>query len=825
MNREIPALLAKLFTLLVLLLPQSIHAAALTSNTTWEGIVEVTDDVLVPIGITLTIKPGTTILVAAAESTKTDPEYLSPLAELTVRGKLAAAGTPLKPIRFLAKDRLQPGSWAGIMVDGGEVAMSSTTINAAETGIHLFRGSARLQDCTLSGNHTGVVAMGAASLLSLTRTAITANDYGLVLLGGPRIERDAASITANRKGNERDGTFGSFAVPPLATPPVLPIARQIGDTALLGDTLWSGRIIISGQVRVPEGSRLLIAPGSIIEFKRLDSNGDGLGESGILIQGVLIAKGTAAQPIIFRSAESARRPGDWDSVNIMNSDGVRNLIEHCRFEDAYRGLHFHFSQVLVANSDFRDNYRGIQFQESNVEIVDSRFSNNKSGIQGRDSRVRCSNNQLTGNYTGVNFLRCILTFSNNALLANLREGGRIREGSASVERNQAIGNRIGLQLADLFRGSIIANDLAGNTDFGLTMKNIDNLEVSGNHLGSNGINGLNLQDVRATVRNNLLTGNRQRGIGIISFSGAITGNTFADNGLYAIENEGSDIIDAQGNWWGGAVPKTVILDGTTDARRGKIRTESPLATPPTFTWPLPQIDSTTLWSGHITLPARAVVRQGATLTVRPGTKVSFGPSSGLTINGILRANGTADMRITFTAAGTQAAESWDEIILENALDSQLTFTDIEYATWGIHSHFTNLLVSDVSLRHNYGGMRFRSGPVLIRRVHATDNIIGIRSYIGMGDVSESVISDNDIGIFIREKGGSLAIHRNTIAGNRNYNLRIGDFNTEDVQAQNNWWGDGDPGETIFDSRQEPGIGRVLYEPYLTSPLIEGGVTQ
>jgi nitrous oxidase accessory protein NosD len=814
--------LAILFTLTVLLFPQSINAAVLTSNTTWEGTIELADDLLVPTGITLTIKPGTTVLISTAESTKTEPEYLSPLTELTVRGNLSALGTPEKPIRFLAKERQHPGSWAGILVDGGQITLSNTSVSAADTGIHLYSGSARLQDCTLSGNYNGAVVIGSASLFSLQQSAITGNDYGLVLLGEPRIERIAVTITANRKANEQNGNYGAFAAPPLAPLPALPIAKQIGDTALLGDTLWSGRIIVSGQVRVPEGSRLLIAPGSIIEFRRLDTNGDSLGESGILIQGVLIAKGTAAQPITFRSAEAARKPGDWDSINIMNSDGVRNLVEHCRFEDAYRGLHFHFSQVLVANSTFRNNYRGIQFQESSVEILDSRFSANRSGVQGRDSRVRFSNNQLIGNYTGVNFLRCVLSFNNNALLANLREGGRIREGTARVERNQAIGNRIGLQLADLFRGSITNNDLAGNTDFGLAMKNIDNLEVSGNHLGSNGINGLNMQDVRATVRNNLLTGNRQRGIGIISFSGMISDNSFADNGLYAIENEGSEDIDAQGNWWGGSPPRSVILDGTTDPRRGKVLVSNLLSSAPNFTWPIPQIDAATVWSGHISLLERTTVHRHAILAVRPGTVVTFAPAAGLTVNGKLLANGTVDKRITFTALNKQAAESWDEILLENALDSQFTFTNIEYATWGIHSHFTNLLVSDVSLRHNYGGMRFRSGPVLIRRVLATDNTIGIRSYIGMGAVTDSVISDNDIGIFIREKGGSLAIHRNTIAGNHNYNLRVGDFNTEDVQAQHNWWGDDDPGETIFDSRQEPGIGRVMYEPYLTRPLIEGG---
>jgi hypothetical protein len=250
--------------------------------------------------------------------------------------------------------------------------------------------------------------------------------------------------------------------------------------------------------------------------------------------------------------------------------------------------------------------------------------------------------------------------------------------------------------------------------------------------------------------------------------------------------------------------------------------DNPLAMAPIFTWPLAQIHADTLWAGRIALPERAILRQGATLTIKPGSLVTFGPASGLTINGRILANGSKEQRITFTASGKQEAASWDEIILENAIDSQFSFVDIEFATWGIHSHFTNLLVSDVGLRNNYGGMRFRSGPVQIRRARVTGNTIGIRSYLGMGDINDSVISDNYNGIFVREKGGSLNIHNNVFTNNSNYSIRIGDFNTEDVPAQHNWWGEGDPGETIFDSRQEPGIGRVLYEPYLTKPPIEGG---
>ena len=80
----------------------------LKTNTVWSGEVSVTEDILVPQGVVLTIKAGTKIHISHSESTKTDPEYMSPLTEITVRGALRAEGTEALPISFTAKDEEMP---------------------------------------------------------------------------------------------------------------------------------------------------------------------------------------------------------------------------------------------------------------------------------------------------------------------------------------------------------------------------------------------------------------------------------------------------------------------------------------------------------------------------------------------------------------------------------------------------------------------------------------------------------------------------------------------------------------------------------------------
>lgn len=801
--------------MLLILLTGSTAARAsfLAADTVWEGTIELTEDLLIPAGVTLSIRAGTVITVIGSDSTKTDPEFLSPLTEITVRGRLVAEGRDDRRIRFTSRSSNRD-DWAGIIVDGGELNAKYLSIANAEQAILVLEGRTELQHVRLNGNQTGLTAVGTASSLKLAAVEISSNDYGFVRLNHPAVTSEALRIHDNSRANDR--TVTTMPLPKrdqeLIRSPEK--AREVAETALLGDTVWSGRIRITGQVRVPEGSRLIIAPGTLIEFSRSDSNHDGIGESGLLIQGKLIAKGTGSDPITFRSAESKPRAGDWDAVNIMNSDSTINLIEHCRFEHAYRGLHFHFSQVRVSHSVFRNNYRGLQFQESTLEIRNSRFSGNKSGVQGRDSRISFSGTTVENNQTGINLLRNTLNFTDNLLKGNVREGGRIREGTATVENNQFIGNRNGLLIADLFRGGIRKNLLSGNCDSGLSLKNVDNLEISGNNLAANGINGLNLQEARGIIRQNLIVGNTQRGIGILSFSGIIRENSITRNGLFGIENEGSGQVDARGNWWGKSGPGPAILDQATDPRRGAVSSGEPLATPPLFTWPTESIPVDTLWGGEILIQGNPAVLPGVLLQIEPGCIVRFASGAGLTVKGKLLSMGKPDSRIRLTAQGEGKPESWGELLLENAQDSRISYTDIDSATWGIHSHFTNLQLDNVRLERNYGGIRFRSGPMQIRNADITRNHIGIRSYIGTGDIQDSTITDNDIGIFIRERGGSLAIHENDLSGNREYAIRVGDFNTEEIDARRNWWGPGRVEEKIFDADDEPGIGNVLWQPSL-----------
>jgi hypothetical protein len=798
--------------------PSRALAAVLTTDTTWQGEITLTEDILVPAGVTLTIAPGTIIKISSAESTKTDPEYLSPLVELTVRGALRAEGTPQAPIRFSPAAEKKEGGWAGIIIDGGTASLRACHIESAETAVHVLSGTLELNNATLTRNRYGLVLQGKETVARGAGNRISDNDYGFVSSRGAPAATGLATVTGNRKKD-------SLALPLPAYRPdeapgrieERPVSRSYGDEVLTGDTVWRERVKVNGIIRVPEGSRLVILPGTVVEFGERDTNGDSIGENGLLIQGVIIAKGTADAPIVFRSAGKRGRRGGWDAINIMNSAGTWNLIEYCRIEDAYRGLHFHFSRVAITNSVFTNTYRGVQFQEATVLMRGNRFFDNKSAAQGRDSDVTFTDNTVYDNFQGINFLRTNLVARGNRIVANSKEGVRIREGATVLEENLIDGNRFGLHVMDAYYGSFVHNCISNNGEAGFSLKNSDNMEVSGNFIAGNGVTGMNLQETRGRISGNLFSDNGERGVGVLSFTGTLEENNFSGNGHYALDLDGSADVAAPRNWWGGEEPAKVVFDKKDDLSKGRVNHSPAAASPFPFPWPLASVDTPLTWRGDITIGKPVTVSSGATLTLMPSSRVLFAEGTGLDVKGRIIAEGEKEGRIFFTSARTKGAAGWDEILLEHADGSRFTHCVFEYATWGLHSHFTKLVIADSLFRNNTGGIRFRSGPVEIRHSVFTDNGTGIRSYRGNAVIAENTITRNATGIFVREKGGGLTIRGNALFTNSDYNVRIGDFNDEDVDARENWWGSDDPRSTILDGRNEPGIGIVRYEPYLRGP--------
>ncbi len=807
--------------LLLLFLAPVVRAEVLTADTVWSGEILVSEDILVPAGVSLTVMPGTVVRVEAADSTKTDPEYVSHRTEITVRGVLRVRGEEKNPVLF---GSATPGgedllnAWGGIIIDAGTAEIARAVVSGAETGITVLHGTLTASGLSLVENRYGMLVQGEDSVVELRFSTVSKNDYGVFLLNGASFSRLDSTLAGNSKRDFYSGKAVPRRAPESYTVAERVTGRIYRDEALLGMNLWQGKVLIDGLVRIPPEAVLFIMPGTVVEFSRRDTNGDGIGENGLMIQGRLVAKGTKDAPIIFRSAEADRSMGDWDSINILGSDRVQNLIEFCRIEDAYRGMHFHFANVAVTHSLLQNNYRGAQFQESLVTMRYNTFFGNRSGLQARDSEVIFVENEVVGNHNGANFFRLDLEARQNLFANNEEDGLRVREGVSRLVENRMLGNRFGLLVADANYVEVEKNLISGNLESGLALRNSDHVRVSANALVHNGINGMIIRASRGVISGNAIAANGDRGIAIVSFSGFIRNNNIFANKVYAIGLDGESDVDAAGNWWAGADLAAAIYDSNDEKRLGSVTYREASPDPFVFSWVWPTIETDAAWGGTVLVPARVTVAPGATLSVLPGTTVAFGPGTGLEIFGRIDSRGTETNRIHYTAAARKEPGAWGEISLQQAGASVFAYSDFSFATWGIHSHFTPLTIAGCRFTDNDGGLRFRSGPLDISGSVFRGNGIGIRSFRGIGRIRSSDISGNSIGIFVREKGASFALEYNNLYGNERYSLRLGDFNREDVDARHNWWGGEEPAEEIFDHEDESYIGRVHFAPVLSGPV-------
>lgn len=793
----------------------------LTEDTHWQGEIELQSDILIPAGITLSVAPGTVVMVNPSDNTKIDPEYFSHRTEILVRGKLEINGSKDHRVSITSSSPDKSGYWAGIIVDGGLVSINGTDLSKAEAAVTVVQGKSTLDNCVVHENHYGLVSQSDQSVLHLKNTIIKNNDYGVSIFDNATFVTDQTSSISNnhKKDLFRSHSTGASLARTAYETDNGPVFAAYKNEALPDYTVWHGRVLIDGQLRLPPNSRLIVMPGTLVEFTRNDSNNDGIGENGLQIQGLLIAKGTPEKPIVFRSAEKVRQRGDWDSINVLGSDQAQNIIEYCQIENAYRGLHFHYSNVVVNKTVLRDNYRGAQFQESLVVISNTQFYDNKSGIQTRDSQLVFRNNQIFANLHGANFFRLNLQAAGNIFSANYGEGLRIREGTSFLNHNLLAGNRMGLLVSDAVYGSFNGNVMSGNLESGLLIRNSDHIAITGNVLQANVLNGISVRNTRADISGNLINNNGERGIGIISFDGVINNNNIVDNGLYAIGLEGKMDIDATNNWWGDSDLDQEIYDQNDEAGLGRVDFAGKRGTPATLPWPLPFIRSDTRWAGIIKVDNLVTISKGSSLTLRPGTIAEFSAKdAGLLVYGVLNAAGTPEERVSFTSSSKTGPSDWAGVQLERAAGSIVENSDFSFADFGLHIHFVPMEISGCRFISNNLGIRFRSGPIRLSNTLFSRNHIGIRAFLGNMDMFENEISNNEIGVFIREGGRGVKIYQNNFNNNERYNLRLGDFNKDDVDARHNWWGVERPGDMIFDGNQESYIGFVQFEPVLPAPL-------
>ncbi|GAB4236628.1 MAG: hypothetical protein OHK0028_13630 [Deltaproteobacteria bacterium] len=407
------------------------------------GRVRVTEDLFVLPGATLELAPGTELRFEKSESTKVDPELFFGGTELVVRGTLRADAAAL-----VFSERT-----GGVVIDGGSASFRNTSIAGAEAGITLVHGGkvsvegkVTVSDCRFGlalfpGDGNPWSGNGA---LTAARNAVGAVRFpgapgppGGFLREGSE-EADAIEWNA-------DPGIAAVSAPPDPSPG--PGARRIGDTFLDTDRVLEGDVIVDGILRVAPGATLTLLPGTRLFFTFRDTDGDGIGENGIFLQGNLHAKGTRERPIGMHPVRG-NGPGRWDSVNFMASDRGENVLEHVEISGAYRGLHAHFSRLGGKGIRIVRCFRGVQFQESEVALSGLTVSESTSALRCRDSDVRIDGFRVDGTVSGANFFRSRVTLRDALFDRSGWYGFRFRESRVDWSGGEVARSVVGVSVQE-----------------------------------------------------------------------------------------------------------------------------------------------------------------------------------------------------------------------------------------------------------------------------------------------------------------------------------------------------------------------------------------
>lgn len=252
-----------------------------------------------------------------------------------------------------------------------------------------------------------------------------------------------------------------------------------------------------------------------------------------------------------------------------------------------------------------------------------------------------------------------------------------------------------------------------------------------------------------------------------------------------------------------------------------------------------RIERDTVWSGEVRVDGIVHVRKSATLTLLPGTRVVFAakrfPASeehegfsgpGFHVEGRILAEGTEDAPIVFTSAAQPAAPgSWDKILYSFSTGNRFEHCTFEGGRYAFHAHFSEISIRKCLFRGNEEGVRLGVSRITIEdSVFTRNEVRGINFRECRNVIRRNLVFGNGDGIFLHSKNSASVVRENAIYANRNFNARLGDLHTDDIDLSGNWWGTAAEDKaraTVYDGRNQPGLGRASITPVLARPPVAG----
>ncbi len=163
---------------------------------------------------------------------------------------------------------------------------------------------------------------------------------------------------------------------------IQPVPAITTSGTLTQDETWTGKVLITGDVVIPEGITLTVLPGTLITFSGDGSDNDvetlvlneiWLGKSNLIVRGDLVVQGKEDSRVVLGGLNldaNTSAPGWWGGI-IFEGSNVASLIEYAEIRYADVALVFTRSSLpWVVNSTVASNGVGIMtFDFSSPRII------------------------------------------------------------------------------------------------------------------------------------------------------------------------------------------------------------------------------------------------------------------------------------------------------------------------------------------------------------------------------------------------------------------------------------------------------------------------
>ncbi|OGW37074.1 MAG: hypothetical protein A2Y97_01700 [Nitrospirae bacterium RBG_13_39_12] len=264
------------------------------------------------------------------------------------------------------------------------------------------------------------------------------------------------------------------------------------------------------------------------------------------------------------------------------------------------------------------------------------------------------------------------------------------------------------------------------------------------------------------------------------------------------------------------------------------------------------IDKDTIWKENIVIDEIVVVKKGAVLTIEPGTIISFKNTDrdknsigdgGIIVEGRIVAHGNKNNKIIFTSASEKpGVKDWSYImVLAAGSDNIFEYCEFHYAFTGLQVQYSNAKISDCLFNKNHEGLRFNSANLLVEYNSFLNNNLGI-GFAGLDGkviIKNNIISKNSVGVLFMHPRinpvdfkksqnieGMPLIKTNNIENNLEYNFKMGESQSINIDLSNNWLGSvkkEDIEKLLFDKTDDNTLGQIIYLPLLEEPISKIGM--